>query len=312
MTNRIASSLHRSKAQLILTAAWIAIAAPVALGQGIAPPPAPPSAAPAPPVASTSVPAKPIEFDVAVFKLNKSGSYDHPFTIPADGDGFTFANRPMHDLIRYAFSKGRGGSFRISGQPSWVDDDHYDVQAKVAPEDIAEWQRLDGNGKRLALQGFVIEYLKLKYHPDPTPYPYYALVVGKNGPKFRESKPGDSFKTPDGKSVAGRVVGFTGPDEITVQDAPIEQFADMLTGYADRPVIDKTGLAGVYSFVVHFDPEPDPGSPGGATPPFYALRPDAATPVIFSAVKQLGLQLVFTKGPIDAIVIDHVERPPDN
>ena len=288
-------------------AALFALATPALLGQ----PPAPP-AADASPVALLSAPTKPVEFDVAVFKLNKGGGEMPYVRIPVGGDGFSAQNRPLHDIIRYAFAKGRGGSFRISGQPAWVDDDRYDMQAKIAVEDLPEWKKLNGQGQKIVLQNFLIEYLKLKFHPDPTPYPYYALVVGKNGPKVKPTKPGDTFKTSDGRTVSGRALIFTGPNEVTAQAAPIEQFADLLSGHADRPVLDKTGLDDFYNFVVQFASTPDPRMPEGSGTPFFALPPDVATPSMFSAVKQLGLQLVLTKGPIDAIIIDHVERPPDN
>jgi uncharacterized protein (TIGR03435 family) len=234
--------------------------------------------------------------------------------IPVGGDGFVAQNRPIHDLIRYAFAKGRGASFRISGQPSWVDDDRYDMQAKVAVEDLPEWKRLDGGGQKLVIQAFLIEYLKLKFHPDPTPYPYYALVVAKDGPKFKAAKPGASFKGPGGRTVTGRSVVFSGPNEVTVQDAPVGQFADFLSPRADRPVLDKTGLDGPYDFVVQFDEAVDsnPNMPPGLVRPFFSLPPETATPLMFTAVKRLGLQLVPTKGPIDAIVIDHIERPEEN
>jgi uncharacterized protein (TIGR03435 family) len=287
---------------LLLTSALAVLAMSVASGQT-------PEASPPP---LLFAPTKPIEFDIAVFKLNKSNGAMPYIQIPVGGDGFSAQNRPIHDLIRYAFAKGRGGSFRLSGQPAWVDDDRYDMQAKIAVEDLPEWKKLNGQGQKIVLQKFLIEYLKLKFHPDLTPYPYYALTVGKTGLKFKQTKPGDTFKTPDGQSITGRALLFTGTNEVTVQGVSIEQFADLLSGHADRPVLDKTGLDDFYNFVIHFDATPDPRSPDGPGIPFAALPPDLATPSMFSAVKQLGLQLVPTKGPIDAIVIDHVERPPDN
>jgi uncharacterized protein (TIGR03435 family) len=284
------------------------LARPFLVGQTVAP-----ATAPTAPVVAypyRDAPIKPVEFDVAVFKINKSGGPMPYIQIPVAGDGFLSQNRPLHDLIRYAFAKGRGGSFKMTGEPSWVDDDRYDVQAKVAVEDLPEWKKLNGQGQKIVLQKFLIEYLKLKVHPDPTPYPYYALVVGKNGSKVRQSKPGNTFKTPDGKTTSGRALLATGPNELTAQAIPIEQFTDFLSGHADRLVLDKTGLDDFYDFVLQFDPTTS--TPEAPALSFFSLPPEAATPTMFSAVKQLGLQLMLTKGPIDAIVIDHVERPPQN
>jgi len=300
--------MHR----LALAAALLVLAAPVALAQAPAPPAptTPPNATPA--AALSSAPARPIEFDVAVFKLNKSGGLMPFIQIPVGGDGFIAQNRPIHDLIRFAFAKGRGGTFRISGGPAWIDDDRYDIQAKVAVEDLPEWKKLNGLGQKIVLQAFLIEYLKLKFHQDPTPFPYYALVVAKNGPKMTPFKPGDSVATPNGQTLTGRSLTWTTANQVTGLSCEMERLADQLTAHADRPVLDKTGLTGDYNFVLNFDPESDPSLPEGVVRPFLALPPDSATLSIFSSVKQLGLQLVPAKGPLDAIVIDHIERPPDN
>jgi len=300
-------TLHLTRpGKCLLAAALIFLATPALLAQVSASP-----AAATPPAASTSVPVH-IEFDIATFKPSRPDDNGRTFVIPLDGDGFTFTNRPMHDLIRYAFSKGRGGSFRISGQPPWVEDDYYDVQAKVAPEDLAKWKKLDGTGKRLALQGFVTEYLKLKFHQDPKEYRYWALTVAKGGPKMQAYKEGDTIKTPDGQTITGRNLIWTGPNEVTGLSCEMERLADQLSGHADYPVLDRTGLTGDYNFVLRFDPASDPSLPAGAVRALYNLPPEAATPAMVQAVKQLGLQLVRAKGPMDAIVIDHIERPPDN
>jgi uncharacterized protein (TIGR03435 family) len=290
-----------------VSVALVLFVAPSVIGQAVAPATAPKVVFP-----YADAPTRPVEFDVATFRLSKSNGPMPYIQIPVGGDGFIALNRPIRDLIRYAFAKGRGGSFRMSGEPAWVDDDRYDIQAKVAVEDLPEWKKLNGQGQKIVLQKFLIEYFKLRIHPDPTPYPYYALTVGKNGPKFNQTKPGDTFKTSDGKTVSGRALLVTGPNELTAQAVPIEQFSDMLSGHASRLVLDKTGLDDFYSFVIQFDSPPDPHSTDGSAQAFFSLPPDVATPVMFSAVKQLGLQLVSTKGPVDAIIVDHVERPPEN
>jgi uncharacterized protein (TIGR03435 family) len=296
---------------IFLTTAFLAATA-------IAQEPAPPSSsAPwplpysaTPPIDPASIP--PIEFDVATFKLNHSGDYEMNLSIPIGGDGFTARNRPIHDLIRYAFAKGRGGTYRISGQPAWVDDDRYDIQAKVAPEDLAAWKKLDAGQQKIALQRFLIETLKLKFHPDETPYPFYALVVAKGGPKLKEVHQGDPLKTPEGKEVSPRTILWTSPDDLSAYACELERLADQLTGHTDRPVRNTTGLHGYYNFSLHFDGAPNPSNPGAPDIPFLGLPPDLATPSVISAVKEIGLEIKLTKAPLDAIVIDHIERPPEN
>ncbi len=90
----------------------------------------------------------------------------------------------------------------------------------------------------------------------------------------------------------------------------------MLSGVLARPVLDKTGLHGVYDFKLEWAPEPGedvlaalglPSRPE-APPPV-----DSSRPSIFTAVQeQLGLRLESRKGPVEIIVIDHAERPSEN
>jgi len=262
------------------------------------------SPAPAPKASLLSAPTKPIEFDIATFRPSKPGDGERKLGIT--GDAFVMQHRPFHDLIRFAFAKGRGGAYRITG-PSWVDTDLYDIQAKVAPEDIAEWQKLNGVGQKVALQGFLIEYLKLKFHPDPTPYPFYALVVAKNGLKMLPYKAGDSFKTPDGQTLSNSgTLTWVSNSEAIGLSCTTERLADQLSGHADRGVIDQTGLMPQgYSFTLQFDDAPD-GTP------FQGMQPGDATASMRAALKPLGLELKPTTGPIDSMVIDHIERPPEN
>jgi uncharacterized protein (TIGR03435 family) len=111
----------------------------------------------------------------------------------------------------------------------------------------------------------------------------------------------------------------------------LEGLATQLSNQFDRPVIDQTGLKGKYDFKLHFDPsslpggrggpimgpmmkegEPGPGpGPGGADPSGRIVPEGDAPPSIFNALQeQLGLKLESRKGPVELLVIDHVEKTP--
>lgn len=98
-----------------------------------------------------------------------------------------------------------------------------------------------------------------------------------------------------------------GPGQFTGEGIGISALVDNLAYVVHRPVMDKTGLTGKYDFKVKYAPEEEGG--GG--------KPDNGTtdplPSIFTALEeQVGLKLQSTKGPVDTLVIDHVEKPSEN
>jgi uncharacterized protein (TIGR03435 family) len=94
----------------------------------------------------------------------------------------------------------------------------------------------------------------------------------------------------------------------------VADFCQNLTWDAlDRPVIDKTGITGRFNFRIEF--APDEATPffrtAGGDPS--AATPEPTGPSIFTALReQLGLKLESAKGPVEFLVIEHVERPSEN
>jgi len=78
----------------------------------------------------------------------------------------------------------------------------------------------------------------------------------------------------------------------------MRQLTDDLTVMLDRRVVDRTGLSGLFSIHMEFSPDP--------------LNADSARPTIFAALLDLGLKLESDRGPVEALVIDHVEKPSEN
>ena len=102
--------------------------------------------------------------------------------------------------------------------------------------------------------------------------------------------------------------------KVDIEGGTLTAFADLLGMVLDRPVIDKTGITSYFEIHLGFSPDdsaaprPVTDEPGASA----AVRaPDA--PGIFQAIQeQLGLRLVPAKGPVDVLVIDHIERPSEN
>ena len=105
--------------------------------------------------------------------------------------------------------------------------------------------------------------------------------------------------------------------ELDGEGVPLEFLASTLSSQLGRPVIDRTGLTGHYTFKLQWTPDPGQSASkfGGPLPPGVDAPPppDPNGPSIFTAIQeQLGLRLESQKGPVDLIVIDRVEKPSEN
>jgi len=223
-------------------------------------------------------------FDVASVKSHKG-----PITYSADpavhGRTVTGTACALRDLIEYAYGVR---SEQISGQPSWALSEHYDLDAKSEGEGT-----LTTAQSRQMVQTLLADRFQLKVHRETQEVSIYALVVGKSGPKFQASAPDAT----GGYSVRAGEKGI----HMEAKRGSMEQLARQLSGAAGRPVVDKTGLTGTYVYTLDW-------FPADRTPP-----PDLDAPDMFAALQeQLGLKLESTKGPIEKLVIDHVEKPSEN
>jgi uncharacterized protein (TIGR03435 family) len=168
---------------------------------------------------------------------------------------------------------------------------YYDIVAK------AEGDGTPTKGEfRQMLHRLLEERFNLKSHREMRELPVYALIVGKNRPKFKES-------APDAVPISRH--GVNGRNQtMTLAKATMESLADDLSrGFGiDRPILDKTGLTGTYDIKLE------------ATPEFRINHGSASEDIsVFTAVReQLGLKLEPEKGPVEVLIIDHVDRPSEN
>jgi len=262
------------------------------------------------------------EYEVVSIKPNKSGSL-----IPGGrqmDDGINVTNFPLQFLIQGAFGVSND---RIVGLPGWVSSDRFDINAKMNPEVADALKKLSADDRKEAqqhmLQALFADRCKLTFHRETKELPTYTLVLGKNGPKFKESKPGETpeggIKVPDGKGGTGSItVGEKGA--ITFRGLPLNFIVQILSMQLGRTVVDKTGLTGKYDFSWQFTPSASQvrafgGTPaeGGANGVSSGIPADPDGTDLFTAVQeQLGLKLESGKGPVEIIVIDHIEKPSDN
>jgi uncharacterized protein (TIGR03435 family) len=186
----------------------------------------------------------------------------------------------------------------ISGGPGWIEIDGYDILAKT-PGAV----RPSLDEQMAMLRSLLADRFKLSFHRDQKELSIYALTVVKNGSKLKESTaPPDQLPA---------LTNHIFPDHVTLpaRNATMAQFASLLQrGVADRPVVDKTELGGKYDFDLEWTPdETQFGGQIRGTP----AQP--ARPGLFTAMQeQLGLRLEATRGPVEVLVIDRVERPTAN
>jgi bla regulator protein blaR1 len=316
MTQRVGARLSLPRMLLLAGIALMAVSAPVVYG--LLHPSQNQNASPAP---TPTAPA--LAFDVVSIKPVKSDNGGMSRTrFMMTPDGLEFSNVTVRNLIRMAYGVE---DHQITGAPGGLDSDRYNVETKLEPSVMEAFRKLSPDDQGIAqqnmMQAILADRFQLKIHRDSKELPVYALVVAKNGPKLHEAKPGDTYpngiKRPDGTRLGGGSIRV-GRGELTAQGLPMASIAMSLSRQVGRTVRDKTGLTGIYDFTLHWTPEegtaPMMGTPaGGPQGPNSATPPDSSGPSIFTAIQeQLGLKLESQKGPVEMIVIDHVEKPSEN
>jgi uncharacterized protein (TIGR03435 family) len=216
----------------------------------------------------------------------------------------------------------------VVGGPHWIDMEHYDISAKA--EGGSSGPRMMGPMLRTLLE----DRFQVKVHTGSQKGSVYALTVLKSNPKLQPSKEGSCI--PDDLTImprpavkpgearprycgggrghpSGRGTGLWEFYGVTMA----EFGGRLLAGFVDRPIIDKTGLAGQFDIHLEFVPHPPMAGPGylnGEPVPETPAPPDeSAGPSIFTALEtQLGLKLTPAKATLDLIVVDQAERPSAN
>lgn len=292
---------------LLVAAVWMAVAAPV-FGQGAAAP---------------AVVAAPV-YDVVAIKPDKTGG--GMMRINNTADRFSATNVSLKMMIQSAYELQTADL--ISGLPGWADSARFDIEAKMDEDAAAALQKLPMEERmaqrRSMMEAMLADRFKLKVHRDSKEMPMYALVIAKGGFKLKDADPNSTYangiKGPDGVSHAGMMM--MGNGTLRSQATPISNLLGPLSVQLHRQVVDKTGLTGKYDVALQWAPEDNqgPAAPGAAPAPqpagpaTQAVGPPASSgPSIFTALQeQLGLRLEPIKGPVDTVVVDHVEMPSEN
>lgn len=283
-----------------------------------------------------------LTFDVASVRQNLAGedaqganSPHVNFPIGSDdayydtGGVFSATNLPLDSYLIFAYKiTNNNRQALLDSVPDWVKTDHYNIEARTDLKNVSKDQM------RIMMQSLLEERFNLAVHREVRDIKVYAAVVsdpGKLGPQLRvhsnaarcpqdapnpspisnQTKPQFSFDPSGFPEVCGRFVNAIKSNlplhrRFGGGGLPISTIVASFAGVGnlDRPVVDRTGLGGLFDFVLDFLPDPPPGK---------QLPPDAEGPDFIGAIKsQLGFKLVADKAPMEFVLVDHIGRPTPN
>ena len=272
MTQRTLSNLTLSGKLFLAVAAISAAAVPVVIGIAQA--------------------QSSLHFEVASIKpvKNEGGRGGIEF-LP--GGGLRMGGATLDSLIAFAYDVRPE---QITGGQSWMRSEAYDILAKPEPPDAAAgrnmapgtpaWDRF-----RQRLQNLLADRFQLAVHTESKPASVYALTIAKGGFKLQPAENAEQIPAGTMRS-RGRIDGRAGT---------MQMLATVLSGMLQRPVEDRTGLTGRYTYRLSYAPEEAPADA------------ESLGPSVFAALQeQLGLKLESSRGTVRTIVIDRAQRPSEN
>ena len=264
-----------------------------------------------------------LAFDVISIREDKTEpSPQNPPKYGPTTDGYRLKGPPLTFVIRAAYLPSPGsdtttfGPRQLEGVPAWVNQVHYEIDAKVSEADLPKWKDPEQQPAmlRAMLQAMLTDRFKLVVHRESTETPIYEMTVAGNGPKFKPSTAGALAEIQRTHPNAGNSVALGGaivspgarPGEQMIYGITMPAFGAFLSNLVGRPIRDKTGLAGRYDITYQMD-ESAQDSAGPAAAPN-----DLSAQILSILREQLGLQLKPAKGSVETLVIDHIEPPSQN
>jgi bla regulator protein BlaR1 len=335
MTERIARKLDFSRKLLLSTAVFLAIALPVGFGLANA------TQIRAEAQADNAVATASAYQSASVRPHQPENGADERNKVMFSPKGFSARGATLQTIMQTAYGVQPD---RISGAPDWLTSQKYDVDVTLPGSAVQEAPKPGGIGiqsVQTMLQALLADRFKLRLHRETKDLYVYELVVGDDGAKLQEAKPGElaSVRIPEPPPAPGQTATFRiavsqtepmkgpdrplgmgtmqmGPGELIDHGTTLEPLVEQLSWQLGHTVLDRTGLKGNYDFTLRWTPG---ASEAGMTKLMGksaddSSAPNGATgPSIFTALQeQLGLKLEPRTAPIDVLVIDHVEPPSEN
>lgn len=220
-----------------------------------------------------------LRFDVASVRPGNPDNPPHGTPLVINHGTVTLNDASLRQLIGHAYNVQR---VRVVDCPSWCDSEGFDVAAKAENPDATQDQI------RQMLQTLLAGRFGLATHREKRKMQMYTLALDKNGPKLHDATADEKGGLDDR------------PGHLVFKKTPMRSLAALLANILDTPVEDMTGLKGLYDFTLE---AADGAAAGGAGDPRDVLR---------NAVENIGLKLESGKRPVEAVVVEHAERPSPN
>ena len=243
--------------------------------------------------------------------------------VKIDGSRADYGFMSLAELIPYAY---RVKPYQVSG-PGWLGDKRWNIAARIPNAQLV------ARAPEM-MQTLLGERFKLALHRENREQAVYALVIAKGGPQLREALGGE--ETPSGGlaiknegrgiAISGAAAGTmrltpspSGGMQLEIAKVTMAAFADVLTQFMDRPVVDTTELKVSYQVTLDVPVQAMTGmSFAQKVAAFAGLRsfgaavPDSesVSPAVIQAVKRLGLELQPRKAPVETLSVDRVEKTP--
>jgi uncharacterized protein (TIGR03435 family) len=194
----------------------------------------------------------------------------------------TIRNFSLRSLVRVAYGVKE---YQVVGGPKWMDSERYNINAKAAgPAKDRELMMM--------LRTLLGERFKVEVHQESKASQGYALLPAKGGLKIKPVVGGGNSST---SSHGG---------SLTAKGVSMARLCDWLARRLNAPVMDATGIGGVFDFKLEWTPEEaPPGTPASAGPDFSLMA---------ALQEQIGVKLEGRKVPMELIVVDRAEKPSEN
>ncbi|HTS26206.1 MAG TPA: TIGR03435 family protein [Bryobacteraceae bacterium] len=221
-------------------------------------------------------------FEVASIKPSRSeGGFS---SIRGSAGRITMENVSLRKVTLWSYGIPDDREYALVG-PDWLASERFDIQATFAadarPEDV-----------RQMAQRLLAERFLLQLHPESRERSVYALVVARNGPKIHPVEDGQSRTS-------------NSPGRFEATRISMAKFAELLGRFTGQPVMDATNLKGVFDFTLQWSPEDSRRMPDDAV-----AEGDSGPSFSTALQEQLGLKLEGRKGPVEILVVDHIEKSP--